>query len=741
MNIADTSNYTIRVNYDIFYVKNKTTGSLEYSLYKEEQSLSLINTTTLLTLEEKAIVFDGDGTYKVYIGNDIVEIRYYLQLQTSLITTIGDFLCTCCEYSRIDYDCSCATPIDIKCVQFSAIPLMLLSYQHLVSYCLNGCCAGQYLYDSANEYEHILRESYLGHIREECIKGKSLYGTKGLRYIVSIYYALFLEAELEARDSIDSDFIYTKFDYDRIRECMEDLGINYNKLKEIMGLCDDRFTQIFDELDEINTKVDVVTGVVNNISTSVGDYNGSTLQEDITIINNTVDIIESTVENCCLTPENLPPIADAGADEIISVSDTILLDGTGSSDSDGTIVSYLWQVISSPVLVTMATPTTATNFVSGFSIEGIYTFSLTITDDKGATSVDTITITVGAVTPIALNSIINNNRAGNCAAAYTFSATDFDYTPSGYTLESINVEAITVITNGILKYNALAITTPLTIAIANIGLLVYTPDNTNTAQYSEPFSFSIKTTESANQSNIASMNIANTSCATTIAQIQLKDHDSVEFGCGSYYVIPGVTSGSTGTRIYKISNIGDLALAGTISISGTHSSQVQLSSNTINVAPGGTQSITINFDTVLADGGNTITATLTMTTNSDINSTCLLHLFLQVAEIDSPPTTLASNITIPRDTTCADIFTFSSTDLAYTSGSPVGRTHIRIDSLPSTGVLTYNGNILGVDIGVPLTIAEANIGLLTYTPDETVKIATSPTFAVVSSNNSGSTWG
>ena len=79
MNIADTSNYTIRVSNDVYYIKNNTTGNLEYSLYKENQSLSLIYTETLTSLEEAQLLFSGDGIYKVYVDDDIVELRYYLQ--------------------------------------------------------------------------------------------------------------------------------------------------------------------------------------------------------------------------------------------------------------------------------------------------------------------------------------------------------------------------------------------------------------------------------------------------------------------------------------------------------------------------------------------------------------------------------------------------------------------------------------------------------------------------------------
>ncbi|WMX12711.1 PKD domain-containing protein [Aureispira sp. CCB-E] len=47
---------------------------------------------------------------------------------------------------------------------------------------------------------------------------------------------------------------------------------------------------------------------------------------------------------------NVPPVADAGADiHITSPQNAVTLDGTGSLDSDGTITSYQWRLLSGPV--------------------------------------------------------------------------------------------------------------------------------------------------------------------------------------------------------------------------------------------------------------------------------------------------------------------------------------------------------------------------------------------------------
>ncbi|MCK6519016.1 PKD domain-containing protein, partial [Myxococcota bacterium] len=51
---------------------------------------------------------------------------------------------------------------------------------------------------------------------------------------------------------------------------------------------------------------------------------------------------------CGKNTASYDPVADAGADQLALVGDTITLDGSGSSDFDGEIVSYTWWMIGAP---------------------------------------------------------------------------------------------------------------------------------------------------------------------------------------------------------------------------------------------------------------------------------------------------------------------------------------------------------------------------------------------------------
>jgi|GEM_PF-363050 len=91
---------------------------------------------------------------------------------------------------------------------------------------------------------------------------------------------------------------------------------------------------------------------------------------------------------------NKPPIANAGADQIIVLpKDSAMLDGTASTDPDGTIVKYKWAKISGPfssnILKTDSSKTVVKTLVMG-----VYRFELTVTDNGGLSAKDTMQIIV-----------------------------------------------------------------------------------------------------------------------------------------------------------------------------------------------------------------------------------------------------------------------------------------------------------------------------------------------------------
>ncbi|MEA1953006.1 MAG: PKD domain-containing protein [Campylobacterota bacterium] len=91
--------------------------------------------------------------------------------------------------------------------------------------------------------------------------------------------------------------------------------------------------------------------------------------------------------NCEVAIVNNPPTADAGSDQSADEGTDVTLDGSGSSDSDGTIASYSWTDGSSTW--TGVNPTIIPNLAVGD-----HTITLTVTDNDGATATDTVTVSI-----------------------------------------------------------------------------------------------------------------------------------------------------------------------------------------------------------------------------------------------------------------------------------------------------------------------------------------------------------
>ncbi|NKQ40765.1 MAG: PKD domain-containing protein [Sulfurovum sp.] len=93
--------------------------------------------------------------------------------------------------------------------------------------------------------------------------------------------------------------------------------------------------------------------------------------------------------------EGNPPVAEAGANQSVLAGDTVTLDGSASTDSDGTITKYLWTIPSSGTKEGI----TVTQTLPASIAPGDYTVALTVTDNDGNTDNDTMTITVIDPTP------------------------------------------------------------------------------------------------------------------------------------------------------------------------------------------------------------------------------------------------------------------------------------------------------------------------------------------------------
>jgi uncharacterized protein (TIGR03382 family) len=90
--------------------------------------------------------------------------------------------------------------------------------------------------------------------------------------------------------------------------------------------------------------------------------------------------------------DNQAPVADAGLGLLAYVGDTVILNGTASSDPDGDSIGFAWTQVGGPT-VTLAR---ADRAEPEFTIEepGAYRFSLVVNDGYQDSEPDTVTVVV-----------------------------------------------------------------------------------------------------------------------------------------------------------------------------------------------------------------------------------------------------------------------------------------------------------------------------------------------------------
>ncbi|MDR0414328.1 MAG: glycoside hydrolase family 3 C-terminal domain-containing protein [Prevotellaceae bacterium] len=111
----------------------------------------------------------------------------------------------------------------------------------------------------------------------------------------------------------------------------------------------------------------------------------------------TADVYKDMVIHVRLTEKtftgNLPPAANAGLDLVVYAPvSSVTLNGSGSADVGGEIVSYRWEQLSGRE-VEFSAPDSAVTLAKNLSI-GDYRFRLTVTDDSAATSSDDVLVRV-----------------------------------------------------------------------------------------------------------------------------------------------------------------------------------------------------------------------------------------------------------------------------------------------------------------------------------------------------------
>ena len=124
------------------------------------------------------------------------------------------------------------------------------------------------------------------------------------------------------------------------------------------------------------------------------------------------DTVTITVEEIVL--ENTPPVANAGADQQVSVNEQVSLSGSGSSDADGDSLSYSWSISSQPASSTASLRRRASDSPTLTpDVAGTYEIQLTVSDGTDSSTDDVVITAINDNTDI--KDIEFVNRSGDCA--------------------------------------------------------------------------------------------------------------------------------------------------------------------------------------------------------------------------------------------------------------------------------------------------------------------------------------
>ncbi|MGA8843445.1 MAG: hypothetical protein WB511_07650 [Nitrososphaeraceae archaeon] len=94
----------------------------------------------------------------------------------------------------------------------------------------------------------------------------------------------------------------------------------------------------------------------------------------------------SSIPNLALAP-NKQLIAIVGPDQTVNSGDVVTLDGNGSRNPDGKVVSYSWIQFSGPAIVLIGANALTSSFTAPtVTCNTELKFSLTVTDNKGSIS-------------------------------------------------------------------------------------------------------------------------------------------------------------------------------------------------------------------------------------------------------------------------------------------------------------------------------------------------------------------
>ena len=111
-------------------------------------------------------------------------------------------------------------------------------------------------------------------------------------------------------------------------------------------------------------------------------------------------IVDSVADQVTITTRNSPPIANAGRPQSVPVGALVTLDGSGSTDVDGDLLTFEWSLTTVPAgsAAKISDPTLVKPTFTP-DVPGTYVAQLIVSDPSSGADTSTVTIEAQPATP------------------------------------------------------------------------------------------------------------------------------------------------------------------------------------------------------------------------------------------------------------------------------------------------------------------------------------------------------
>jgi len=136
--------------------------------------------------------------------------------------------------------------------------------------------------------------------------------------------------------------------------------------------------------------------------------------------------VDSAADTVNISTSNSAPVANAGTDQTALVNDTVVLDGSSSTDVDGDALTYSWSLTTPAGSTASLSDTKAVNPDFTIDLPGTYSAQLIVNDGKVDSTADTVSISTSNSAPVADAGADQSSLVGNTVTLNGSGSSDVD---------------------------------------------------------------------------------------------------------------------------------------------------------------------------------------------------------------------------------------------------------------------------------------------------------------------------